>query len=437
MFEFERPRSGECALLVHINFPLRPDQDDLDEFIELVRSSDVNRVELVVGSRQQPSAKTFIGKGKLEEVAALVRQHEVEVVLFNHRLSHSQERNLEKHLQCRVLDRTGLILDIFAQRAHSFEGKLQVELAQLKHLSTRLVRGWTHLERQKGGIGLRGPGETQLETDRRLLGKRIKYLNNRLIKVSRQREQSRQARKKAEIPTVSLVGYTNAGKSTLFNALTNASTYVADKLFATLDPTLRKLEINNELSVILADTVGFIRHLPHDLVAAFRATLLETREADLILHVVDCADENKHEKMQAVIQVLEEIGARDVPQLLVYNKIDLPGFKPRIDKDDLGVPSRVWLSAVSKAGFDELLEVLRLRFSQQKSRYRLALHADEGQVRAYLHSEGAIESENFENNGDITLKLILSATLLEKLYRKFKLTSSRVQIQTDTLAGAA
>jgi len=437
LFEFERPRSGERALLVHVNFPLRPDQDDLDEFLELVRSADVSEVELVVGSRQQPSAKTFIGKGKLEEVAGLVRQHEVDVVLFNHTLSPSQERNLEKHLQCRVLDRTGLILDIFAQRAHSFEGKLQVELAQLKHLSTRLVRGWTHLERQKGGIGLRGPGETQLETDRRLLGKRIKYLNNRLIKVSRQREQSRQARKKAEIPTVSLVGYTNAGKSTLFNALTDSSAYAADKLFATLDPTLRKLEINNELSVILADTVGFIRHLPHDLVAAFRATLLETREADLILHVVDCADENKHEKMQAVSQVLEEIGAKEVPQLLVYNKIDLPGFKPRIDKDDLGVPNRVWLSAVSKAGFDELLEVLRLRFSEQKSRYRLALHADEGQIRAYLHSEGAIESEIFENNGDITLNLILSAALLEKLYRKFKLASSRVQIQSDTLAGAA
>ena len=437
MFEFERPRSGERALLVHINFPLRPDQDDLDEFIELVRSADVTGVELVVGTRQQPSAKTFIGKGKLEEVAALVRQHEVEVVLFNHRLSPSQERNLESHLQCRVLDRTGLILDIFAQRAHSFEGKLQVELAQLKHLSTRLVRGWTHLERQKGGIGLRGPGETQLETDRRLLGKRIKYLNNRLIKVSRQREQSRQARKKAEIPTVSLVGYTNAGKSTLFNALTNSSAYAADKLFATLDPTLRKLEINNELCVILADTVGFIRHLPHDLVAAFRATLLETREADLILHVVDCADEDKHEKMAAVTQVLEEIGAIEVPQLLVYNKIDLPGFKPRIDNDDLGIPSRVWLSAVSKAGFDELLEVLRLRFSEQKSRYQLALRADEGQIRAFLYSEGAIEHEKFDNNGDITLNLILSAALLDKLYQKFQLTSTRVRFQTDALAGVA
>ena len=437
MFEFERPRSGERALLVHINFPLHPDQDDLDEFIELVRSANVSDVEVVVGSRQQPSAKTFVGKGKLEEIAELVRQHEVDVVLFDHTLSPSQERNLEKHLQCRVLDRTGLILDIFALRAHSFEGKLQVELAQLRHLSTRLVRGWTHLERQKGGIGLRGPGETQLETDRRLLGKRIKYLNNRLIKVARQREQSRQARKKAEILTVSLVGYTNAGKSTLFNALTNSSAYAADKLFATLDPTLRKLEINNNLSVILADTVGFIRHLPHDLVAAFRATLLETREADLILHVVDCADENKHEKMQAVSQVLEEIGANHVPQLSIYNKIDLPGYKPRIDKDDLGNPNRVWLSAISGDGFDELLQVLQLRFSDHKSHYRLALGADEGQIRAFLYSEGAIEDEKFENNGDITLNLILSAALLDQLHRKFQLTSARVQIQTDALAGAA
>ena len=437
MFEFERPHGGERALLVHINFPLQDDQDDLDEFIELVRSADLVEAELVVGSRQQPTAKTFIGKGKLEEVAGLARQHQVDVVLFNHTLSPSQERNLEKHLECRVLDRTGLILDIFAQRAQSFEGKLQVELAQLKHLSTRLVRGWTHLERQKGGIGLRGPGETQLETDRRLLGKRIKYLNNRLAKVSRQRKQSRQSRKKAQIPTVSLVGYTNAGKSTLFNALTSSSVYTADALFATLDPTLRKFEISNELCVILADTVGFMRHLPHDLVAAFRATLLETREADLILHVVDCADDNKHEKIQAVNQVMDEIGANQVPQLLIYNKIDLVGYSPRIDIDEPGIPNRVWLSAITKAGFDGLIEVLQARFIEQKFRYQLALRADEGEIRAYLHSAGAIEKENFDNNGDIHLNLVLSAALLGKLYRKFQLTDERVLIQANTLAGVA
>lgn len=437
MFELERPRGGERALLVHNNFPHQPDQDDLAEFVELVHSADVENVDLIIGSKHQPSAKTFIGKGKLEEVAAQVSARNIDVVLFNHALSPSQERNLEQALQCRVLDRTGLILDIFAQRAQSFEGKLQVELAQLRHLSTRLVRGWTHLERQKGGIGLRGPGETQLETDRRLLSKRIKYLNNRLAKVARQREQGRQARKKANIPTVSLVGYTNAGKSTLFNALTDASVYTADKLFATLDPTLKKLVLSEQQDVILADTVGFIRHLPHDLVAAFRATLVETREADLILHVVDCADDGRREKIVSVDRVLQEVGAGEIPQLLIYNKIDLREFKPRIDVDEQGLAWRVWLSARDRTGFDNLMKVLRNRFCDDTSVYRLVLQAREGRIRAYLFDQGVIMGEEFDNNGDIHLKIRLSPTLLKKIYCKFQISQDRFKIQAVSLAGAA
>ena len=437
MFEFERPRGGERALLVHINFPHRSDQDDLDEFVELVRSADVEIVDLIVGSRQQPTAKTFIGKGKLDELAVDVRAREIDVVLFNHALTPSQERNLESVLKCRVLDRTGLILDIFAQRAQSFEGKLQVELAQLKHLSTRLVRGWTHLERQKGGIGLRGPGETQLETDRRLLGKRIKYLNNRLDKVARSREQGRQARTRAEVPTVSLVGYTNAGKSTLFNALTDARVYAADQLFATLDPTLRKLALSENQHVILADTVGFIRHLPHDLVAAFRATLLETREADLVLHVVDSNDEARQEKIEAVNRVLEEVGAGEAPQLLVYNKIDLSGIEPRIDVDEQGAAWRIWLSALSGRGFDLLRDVLRDRFCEQTAIYTLELQASEGQIRAYLFENGTIEAEEYQNNGDIDLKLRLTPALLKRTCRRFDISEDRFTRRTDALAGAA
>jgi GTP-binding protein HflX len=437
LFEFDRPHGGERALLVHINFPESSDQDDLSEFVELVRSADVEDVDIIVGSRRHPSSKTFVGKGKLQEIFDLARQHEIDVVLFNHALSPSQERNLERELQCRVLDRTGLILDIFAQRAHSFEGKLQVELAQLKHLATRLVRGWTHLERQKGGIGLRGPGETQLETDRRLLAKRIKYLNARLDKVSKQRQQSRQGRNKAEIPTLSLVGYTNAGKSTLFNALTHADAYAADQLFATLDPTLRKLEVDDQLTVILADTVGFIRHLPHDLVAAFRATLQETREADLILHVIDCVDDSRQQKIDAVNQVLLEVGAGETPQLQVFNKIDLADYPARVDRDADGQVTRLWLSAISGQGFDQLKQVLKEYFADETSCYQLHLSNTEGQIRSQLYEQKLVSSETYEDDGSIHLALKMSELQIRKISRHLQIDPERFHICSDRLAGAA
>ncbi len=356
---FERPRSGERAILVHIDFRREDSREELDEFRELVVSAGAEPVDTIMGSRQTPHPRYFVGTGKAEEIKASVQANKAEVVLFNHALSPAQERNLEQLLKCRVLDRTGLILDIFAQRAQSHEGKLQVELAQLRHLSTRLVRGWTHLERQKGGIGLRGPGETQLETDRRLLGDRIKRLKKKLGKVDSQRQQSRRHRRRNDAFTVSLVGYTNAGKSTLFNRLTGAEVYAANQLFATLDPTLRKVNLDGKQDIVLADTVGFIRHLPHDLVAAFRSTLEETREANVLLHVIDAASDLRDENILQVNEVLEEIGADEVPQLHVYNKIDLlDGVRAGVDRDDAGRPIRVWLSAKTGEGLDSLRAVL-------------------------------------------------------------------------------
>jgi GTP-binding protein HflX len=323
---FDRPDAGEKALVVHLAINQSFSEDDLAEFIQLVISANVEPVVTVKGSRRAPDSKYFIGKGKLDEVKHILHETCADVVLFNHTLSPSQQRNLEKVLEVRVLDRTNLILDIFAQRAKSFEGKLQVELAQLQHLSTRLIKGWTHLERQKGGIGLRGPGETQLETDRRLIGQRIRQIKSRLLKVGRQREQGRRGRQRADVPTISLVGYTNAGKSTLFNALTNSSIYAADQLFATLDPTLRQVKHVDYGEFVLADTVGFIQDLPHELVAAFRSTLQETIEADLLLHVVDASSPNRQEQMREVNTVLKAIGADKIPQMMVYNKIDITLF---------------------------------------------------------------------------------------------------------------
>lgn len=362
MHFFERHQGGERAVLVHLDISSEKSQEQLEEFQELVLSAGATPVEVVRGSRRIPDAKFFVGSGKAEEIKAVVERQNVEVVVVNHTLTPAQERNLERLMQCRVLDRTGLILDIFAQRAHSFEGKLQVELAQLRHLSTRLVRGWSHLERQRGGIGLRGPGETQLETDRRLIGQRIKQLNKRLQKVSLQREERRQPRRRSGLRTVAFVGYTNAGKSTLFNRLTGAKVYTADQLFATLDPTLRRVRLPNGTSIVLVDTVGFISHLPHTLVAAFRSTLEETLEADLLLHVVDAHDPLHTQRMAQVNEVLQEIGGGEIPQLEVFNKLDLvPDAAPRLHRDENGEAKRVWMSAVTGDGERLLRETLAER----------------------------------------------------------------------------
>ena len=371
---FDRYAAGEQAVLVHVDFSDENSKEDLLELQLLVSSAGVNAIDVVTGSRQAPQARYFVGSGKAQEIADAVQTQQADVVIFNHSLSPSQERNLEQLCKCRVLDRTGLILDIFAQRARTHEGKLQVELAQLRHISTRLIRGWTHLERQKGGIGLRGPGETQLETDRRLLRARIKAILRRLEKVQKQREQGRRARIRAEIPTVSLVGYTNAGKSTLFNTMTEADVYAADQLFATLDPTLRKIQLQDIGSAILADTVGFIRHLPHDLIAAFKATLLETQQADLLLHVVDYSDDQYRENVDQVNDVLEEIDADEIQQLVVCNKIDrLEGVEPKIDRDESGMPIRVWLSAQQGIGIELLLSAITECLSKNMVQHSLSI----------------------------------------------------------------
>ncbi|WP_285274575.1 ribosome rescue GTPase HflX [Halopseudomonas bauzanensis] len=416
---FERHEGGERAVLVHLENQDEQNREDPHEFLELVRSAGAEIVDFLTISRYQPSPRFLIGTGKVEELRALVKAGEGDLVIFNHVLTPSQERNLERELECRVIDRTGLILDIFAQRARTHEGKLQVELAQLDHLSTRLVRGWTHLERQKGGIGLRGPGETQLETDRRLLRVRIKQITKRLEKVRSQRDQARRARRRAEIPVVSLVGYTNAGKSTLFNTLTESAVYAADQLFATLDPTLRRIELEDVGPVILADTVGFIRHLPHKLVEAFRATLEESSQADLLLHVIDSADDERTSNVEQVNLVLDEIGASALPMLEIYNKIDLlENFEPQIQRDGNGVAVRVWLSARDGRGLELLGQAIAERLGEDVIQQSIVLEHAEARLRAQFYAVGAVTAERIAADGRQELDLRVQRSDFNRLLKR-------------------
>ncbi len=415
----ERPHSGEKAILVHVSLQGGADPDELQEFTELARSAGAEALAVVSVQRKSLDPRLYIGGGKADEVRAQVETLGAELVIFDNPLSPSQERNLERLFGCRVLDRTGLILDIFAQRARSHEGKLQVELAQLRHLSTRLVRGWTHLERQKGGIGLRGPGETQLETDRRLLSQRIDQIGRRLARVDSQREQGRRSRRRNEVPTVSLVGYTNAGKSTLFNSLTEAQVYARDQLFATLDPTLRRVALDDGTGLVLADTVGFVSSLPHELVAAFRSTLQETVEADLLLHVIDAHSPQRAVQIAEVEDVLRQIGAAEIPRIEIYNKIDLmPDAGPRLEYDARGEVTRVWLSAATGAGVDGLVAALTEWYRRDLVVGHLELGPADGKLRAILFEQGAIVRENHGKDGGWELDVELKRRQYERLKKR-------------------
>lgn len=411
----------ERAIVVHLYLSQTKDVENLMEFQTLAESAGVEVVATLTTTRSAPHIKYYVGQGKAQEIADAVKDFDATVVLINHQLSPAQTRNLQSLCDCRVVDRTGLILDIFAQRARSHEGKLQVELAQLRHLSTRLVRRLGNQDQQKGGaVGLRGPGETQLETDRRLIKVRIQQLQNRLEKVSKQRDQNRKTRQKADIPTISLVGYTNAGKSTLFNAITDAGVYAADQLFATLDPTLRRIQIQDVGTAILADTVGFIRFLPHDLVSAFKSTLQETTEATLLLHVIDGADDRKNENIDAVNQVLDEIDALEIPTLLVYNKVDrLDGIEPHIEYNDDGKPVAVYLSAQQNQGIELLFEAMRARLKNELVCERVLLPTTSGQIYTKFYQQQCIKSERFTEFGDRLVEIEVDKIQWQKWLKQY------------------
>ena len=429
---FERPQRGERAVLVHVGPRRAPHPEEQQEFAALALAAGAEVAAGVVAPLRTINSRFLIGTGKLAELCLLAEQTEAEIVLVDHALTPAQERNLEKALGRRVVDRAGLILDIFAQRARTFEGKLQVELAQLEHLSTRLVRGWSHLERQKGGIGLRGPGETQLETDRRLVARRIRQLQDRLGRLSRHRDLSRRQRRRRDIPVVSLVGYTNAGKSTLFNRLTQAGTLVADQLFATLDPTLRAVELHDGTRLVLADTVGFIRELPHELVAAFQSTLEETREARLLLHVIDAADPAHGERIEQVDKVLREIGAGHLPLIQVYNKADILQTAPRVDWSETGVPARVWLSAGTGEGVDLLLASIGRYLHRDLVRGTVRLGVSQSRLRALIYDRGKVTAERELPDGGWEIDLEMDRRGYMALQRSENLLFDRPDIQFPT-----
>ncbi len=429
-----KPDSIQRALIVYVDFKDCRADGEYNEFCELVKSTGLEIVSTIKTTRLRADARLFIGVGKAEEIRVTAEKYDADVVIFNRLLTPAQERNLEMFFSIRVIDRIGLILDIFAQRALSYEGKLQVELAQLQHLTTRLIRGWTHLERQKGGIGLRGPGETQLETDRRLIGRRIKAIKERIQKVRKQRYQSRQQRKKQNIPVISFVGYTNAGKSTLFNYLTDANVKVEDQLFATLDPTLRRINTDNGNNIILTDTVGFIRDLPHELIESFKATLDEVKEADLLIHIIDVDQEQRQQRIDEVNQVVSVIGASHVAQIEVYNKIDMHSAqKRRIEISENNKITRIWLSSRTGEGVDLLLEAMNRYLNKHKRPHYINIPVSAGQLRAKLFDIGAVKQENNDDMGGWVMKVELEEYKLHKLCKEANLDMSNIAVERCSL----